>query len=186
MSNHLSHTQPVPIPTAYWVHAGQLLAGGYPTMLHATRGREYIERFLDAGINQFFDLTEAGEIPAPRAYPAICAAAAAERGARVQHQRFSIQDMDIPTATEMTTILDALDTVLAKGQRVYIHCYAGAGRTGTVIGCHLVRHGLSGPEALLRIEELRAAIPAIYWYPSPIRQAQIDMVLRWTEHRRHA
>lgn len=33
---------------------------------------------------------------------------------------------------------------LAAGQTVYVHCYGGIGRTGTVVGCWLVRHGLSG------------------------------------------
>ncbi|GAB4194315.1 MAG: hypothetical protein OHK0022_10140 [Roseiflexaceae bacterium] len=176
----------MPIPSAYWVRPGLLMAGGYPTMLKANLARTLIDRFLDAGITQFFDLTEEGEIPPTRAYPEVCALAAAERGLRGQHRRFAIQDMDVPTPGEMTAILDALDAALAEGQRVYVHCFAGAGRTGTVIGCHLVRHGLSGPEALLRIEELREAIPAAYWYPSPIRQPQVAMVLGWREQTRNA
>ena len=59
----------------------------------------------------------------------------------------------------MARILDSIDASLAAGEVVYVHCLAGIGRTGTVIGCYLVRHGLSGEEALARVEALRGAGP---------------------------
>ena len=34
------------------------------------------------------------------------------------------------------------------GRRVYVHCRAGIGRTGTVIGCYLAEQGLDGPAAV--------------------------------------
>jgi protein-tyrosine phosphatase len=35
----------------------------------------------------------------------------------------------------MTTILDAIDESMTAGKPVYVHCWGGMGRTGTVIGC---------------------------------------------------
>jgi protein-tyrosine phosphatase len=59
----------------------------------------------------------------------------------------------------MTTILDRIDELLAAGEVVYVHCLAGIGRTGPVVGCYLVRRGMSGPDALDTVERLRGAPP---------------------------
>ena len=71
-----------------------------------------------------------------------------------------IPDMGTPTAGHVIQILDDIDTVRADGGTVYVHCWGGIGRTGTVIGCRLVRHGLDGGDAIARIAELRREIPA--------------------------
>ena len=175
-----SQTHALPIPSAYWVRPGQLLAGGYPTMLSRTGADAYIRRFLLAGVDFFVDLTEPDEIPPLYQYEALCREEAGPQSDRVLYRRFAIPDMDVPQRALMQTILDALDAALAAGRRPYVHCYAGAGRTGTVIGCHLVRRGLSGQAALDLLDELRAGIPAPHWYPSPYRTVQRAMVLNWS------
>ena len=38
-------------------------------------------------------------------------------------------------------LLDAIDDHLRGGGNVYAHCWGGKGRTGTVVGCWLIRHG---------------------------------------------
>ena len=73
----------------------------------------------------------------------------------------------------MTTILDALDSALAAGHTVYLHCHGGRGRTGTVVGCWLVRHGLTGEQALDRIADLRGDDE------SPETDEQRAFVLNW-------
>ena len=78
----------------------------------------------------------------------------------------------------MIRILDALDGALAEGQVVYLHCYAGIGRTGTVVGCYLVRHGLHGSEALREIQRLRQGVPD-GWVTSPETRVQREMVWNW-------
>ena len=40
----------------------------------------------------------------------------------------------------MLAVLDAIDIALCEGHGVYIHCWGGVGRTGTVVGCWLKRH----------------------------------------------
>jgi protein-tyrosine phosphatase len=90
--------------------------------------------------------------------------------------RAPIQDFGIPTTAQMREALDLLDAAIARGHRVYLHCYAGIGRTGTVVGCYLVRHGLGGRAALDEIAALRGGLgPEAR--PSPITPEQRRMVL---------
>ena len=72
---------------------------------------------------------------------------------------FAIPDLTCPSRETMTRILDRIDELLEGGEVVYVHCRAGIGRTGTVVGCYLVRHGMSGPEALAAVERRRGAPP---------------------------
>ena len=51
----------------------------------------------------------------------------------------------------MTAILDAIDDSLTAGKPTYVHCWGGVGRTGTVIGCWLLRHGLAEPSNVLEV-----------------------------------
>jgi protein-tyrosine phosphatase len=59
----------------------------------------------------------------------------------------------------MNEILDAVDDALASGRTVYVHCFGGVGRTGTVVACHLVRHGARPHDALALIAEWRRGRP---------------------------
>jgi protein tyrosine phosphatase len=64
-----------------------------------------------------------------------------------------------------------------------VHCWGGVGRTGTVVGCWLVRHGLAGGDALARVEALRATTPKAN-RPSPETDTQRDLVRGWASHDR--
>ena len=70
-----------------------------------------------------------------------------------------IPDLGCPSRETMAGILDRIDALLAAGEVVYVHCLAGIGRTGTVVGCYLVRHGMDGAEALETVTRLRGAGP---------------------------
>ena len=77
----------------------------------------------------------------------------------------------------MTRILDLIDELLEAGERVYVHCLAGIGRTGTVVGCYLVRHGIPAADAVAHLAELRAARGRRD--RSPEMPAQRAFVERW-------
>ncbi len=103
---------------------------------------------LAAGVTLSLDLTEPGELHQYSVFSEQCS---------VRHSRFPIPDFGTPTREQMAAILDALDAALEAGHTVYLHCHGGKGRTGTVLGCWLVRRGLSAEQALEKIAALRAA-----------------------------
>ena len=78
----------------------------------------------------------------------------------------------------MASILETIDGLLASGREVYVHCYGGIGRTGTVVGCFLARHGMAGAEALEQIARWRERTPD-GWIRSPETDEQRRMVLNW-------
>jgi hypothetical protein len=160
----------VPIPDSYWVIPGRLLAGEYPGHKDDAQPRLKLRRFQEAGITLFFDLTEAGEhglSPYAPLLPQVFDAA----GSRVKHQRYPIPDLGTPDVAQMAAIQEGLRDYLACGESVYVHCYGGIGRTGTVIGCYLVNGGMNGDEALAQIAQWRQGTPE-GWKRSPETEAQ--------------
>ncbi len=170
-----------PYPNTYWLPEHRLLAGEYPGSWHETEARQKIRQLLKAGVTYFLDLTEVKErLIRLTPYEGVLRQEAEARGSQVVYQRLSIRDIDVPTREGMLQILDAIDQALAAGHTVYIHCWGGIGRTGTVVGCFLVRHGLSGQAALQEIARLRAGSPKAR-RTSPETYSQQEMVLNWSE-----
>ena len=91
-------------------------------------------------------------------------------------------DVGLPTRAGMYAILDAIDAALAQERRVYLHCFGGVGRTGTVVGCYLVRHGHSGAQALQELVGWWREVPKSTRSPySPETRQQEQFVLNWVE-----
>lgn len=151
-------TRPAPIASSYWLLEGMILAGEYPGSANDEVAREKLGKFLDAGIRTFIDLTETTE-PLAR-YDALLRTSAAERGIEVKYFRYGVRDLGVPTERDqMKRILATIREEIDAGRPVYVHCWGGVGRTGTVIGCWLVEGGLAGPAAIEKIAELRAGMP---------------------------
>ena len=132
------------------------------------------------GLTTSFDLTETGEL---LLYDEIAEQTASSLGLEVEWERHPIPDLSVPRSPEqMKAILDTIDDALSNGKTVYVHCWGGVGRTGTVVGCWLVRHGHSGEEALREIEERWRHMEKAYRIPrSPETREQRDYVRNWKE-----
>ena len=170
-----THTPARPIPECYWVVPGALLAGEYPGARDAGVARRKVARLLAAGITCFVDLTEAGE--GLRPYWQL-AQAAGPPEAQIDHQRWPIRDFGVPSVAHMAGILGAIEQALARNHVVYLHCWGGIGRTGTVVACYLVRRGLSADAALNRLAELRRGTPDSH-RRSPETDEQHAFVRAW-------
>ena len=84
----------------------------------------------------------------------------------------------------MDRILDAIDHALAGGKSVYVHCWGGVGRTGTVVGCYLVRHGATGSSALDTLARLWSGVEKCHRMPHcPETAAQRRFVADWKASR---
>jgi hypothetical protein len=175
----MSESTSLPIENSYWVIPGKLLAGEYPGAHSAREARQRLARFAEIGVDSFIDLTYPGEFGI-KPYEALLTQADENGGAQPEYRRFPVGDMRLPTPEAMIHILDAIDQAMQAGRTVYLHCYGGLGRTGTVVGCFLVRHGMGGDEALKEIRRLRRDNPHKY-LDSPQTPEQAEMILRWKD-----
>jgi hypothetical protein len=169
-----------PWPNTYWVEPGILLAGEYPGDQDEWYAEEKLGRLLDVGVRTFIDLTAADELIG---YDTLLHELAARRGVEVRYERRSICDMSVPAEPAvMVRILDLIDEARSAGRTTFVHCWGGIGRTGTVVGCHLVRRGLSGEDALVRVAELFAAMAKAPLHNSPQTFEQCEWVRSWSSH----
>jgi Swiss Army Knife protein, DSP-PTPase phosphatase domain len=168
-----------PILDSYWVKPGQLLVGEYPGHYEVHQARQRLSAFLEAGFTNFIDLTNLNElIP----YESILMELARPSNLNAEYTRISIQDGGVPSYETMNRILNTIDDALGKGRKVYVHCWGGVGRTGTVVGCYLVRHGMTGEQALRQIANWWMEVPKhIYHQTTPETEEQAEFIRNWSD-----
>ena len=174
--NNLIPRQPA-LSGAYWALPERLLAGAYPCAADLPTAEQRVADLLACGVDFVVDLTEPGEYNL-RPYWPILQRQAEAAGRLIERWNAPIPDMGTPTVAQMREILGRIDAAIDGGHTVYVHCFGGIGRTGTVIGCHLVERGMEGHAALAEIERLRRSLPNAYLI-SPETEAQRRMVRMW-------
>ena len=180
--NSRSGKAPPPLSNTYWIEPGRLLAGEYPGSHSRADTMERLRRLMDAGVTYFIDLTEPGELSP---YDLLLPTAKTASGRYVMYARKPIRDHSVPAAPAvMVEILEYIERALAAGHVVYVHCRAGIGRTGTVVGCYLAQRcaarGQTTDAALDLLNELwQENERSRTWPQTPETDEQFEFVRDW-------
>jgi hypothetical protein len=169
-----------PIPESYWVLPGRLLAGEYPGGPNEEYTRQRIDALIEAGFDLFIDLTKSEEnLP----YSRILQEEAKIYEIEAIYRRFPIGDFGLPTPQQMNSVLNTIDESLQARSKIYLHCWGGIGRTGTTVGCYLVRQGKTGEEALAQLSVWWRGVPkSRYHLHSPETLQQMEFIRSWAKH----
>ena len=175
----------VPFDQAYWVVPEKLMAGCYPGAENPAEANRKLAGLIDSGIRHIVNLMGSDEINRSGirfvSYENRLQNIAEARGCDVAVERMTIKDMDVPDRLTMARILDRIDANIEANRPVYVHCLGGIGRTGTVVGCYLARHGYAVDRQVIPyIQNLRKNTAAGHLM-SPETNQQIELVCSWVE-----
>lgn len=146
-----------------------LYAGEYPGDRNEDRAKLKLRQFKRFGITHFIDLTEEGELSPYE--PLLC---------EMQYMRFPIADQRVPESIESVQNLIKTIHEIHKDSiwnKVYIHCWGGVGRTGTIVGCYLAsEHGTDYDATIKEFERLWADCPKSANRVSPENMEQRNFI----------
>lgn len=166
-----------PISNCYKVME-RVYAGEYPRELDEQKSTIKIMRFVLFGITHFIDLTEEGEL---RPYDQMLVSL-------MQHIRFPIHDVSIPATTEsVKELIGQIHGILNESDRnkVYIHCWGGVGRTGTIVGCLLShQHNYDYKETMDALKKAFSDCPKSAYRETPETKEQRDFIARYAAEMR--
>ena len=161
-----------PIRNSYMV-MDRVYAGEYPRDLDEQKSTEKIKQFSQFGITHFIDLTEEGEL---RPYEQMLSS-------HMQHIRFPIQDVSSPASIEsVKDLIGQIHGILNESDenKVYIHCWGGVGRTGTIVGCLLShQHDFDYEKTMNALKKAFSDCPKSAYRHTPETKEQRDFIARY-------
>lgn len=187
----------VPIKNSYLVHRDlNIYAGEYPgdktEMMCKAKLSDVVRK-----CSFFFDLTESGEL-IPYEYYLTNEGKGQIHHARhkkLLHVRFPIQDSGVPESTySVTRLLDSIihigKSTEGSGDGIYIHCWGGVGRTGTIVAClyayMLKAKGFSAEsiyeQAMRSLNDSFSRCPKSKYRISPETREQKNFVWRFVQN----
>lgn len=165
---------------SYCVIPNQLYAGAIPASEDITITEDKIKHLKELGIALIINLMESDERNYDGKLFSDYTGIAAQQGIVVS--RIPIPDLSVPSSSQMREILDLINQSILDDQKVYIHCWGGIGRTGTVVGCYLIENKFATKENVFnQIQELKSQSDLADRF-SPETDAQMDFVLGWANH----
>ena len=170
------------IPQHYPIEPGTLFGGEYPGDRKSDIALARLFSLVEIGVRTFIDLTAKADGLAP--YEKLLPELELEAGTSLRRISLPIPDMGVPESDEaMRKVMDAIRTSTAKNPAVYIHCWGGIGRTGTVAGCWLRECDHDPESALEHVQHLysshMAKAKSGRHLESPQTQTQKNYIRRW-------
>lgn len=165
---------------AYWVTEGSFMAGPYPGKPEEARAIQTLAQLTDVGVTHFIDLTFPQGESSDDLEPYSHLLDNLPNGRRPDYSRYSIVDLSVPSSELMTEILNEIEDKTSEGEVVYVHCWGGVGRTGTVVACHLIDSGMTSDQALGFLRSVRRDLIRGH-RPSPEMPEQEGFVRAWVD-----
>lgn len=174
----------IPFERSYVILPNKLIAGEIPSAKTESSKLEKIQGLLDCNIDVVINLMEDVEVDYNdeiiEDYSAILIEEAAKRNKKIEIYRYPIKDLSVPTENQMIAILNKIDEQIDLGKKVYIHCWGGVGRTGTVVGSYLIRHGYAEPDKVIYTIDYLKRTTSISQRESPETTEQCQFILNWS------
>ncbi len=167
----------------YPVIPGMLYAGEIPSSVMDEMLHLKLNELARLGVTKIINLTEEGEknfkgIPL-RDYDQYLRDLKNQNGKSMEMIRLSIPDLDIPSVEHMRDIQSTIRNFVNNGETVYVHCWGGIGRTGTVIGCFLIENGILTTKNVLPYIEFLKRNTEIHDRKSPETDDQCNFIYSW-------
>ncbi len=70
-----------------------------------------------------------------------------------EHRKICIPDFFPPTFDQIDEFVSFVDAKKAEGKKVLVHCYAGRGRTGTMLAAYLIHEGMLADAAIREVRD---------------------------------
>ena len=191
-----------PTPESNWVIPGVLLVGAFPAEIDNAITFFQISEILKFGINKFVclqneyrtdvpeEMWKSGEALRPYfndvvnivenkdKFETFANSNVCEKTA-LSFVHFPIQDCGIADDGPVLQLSHELVQSIYEGNKLYIHCWGGHGRTGTVVCIMLcIIYGISAEEAMERCQKMHDMREHFVDVGSPQTQVQRDQVTR--------
>lgn len=178
----------VPIKNSYYVNRDlKIYAGEYPGDKDDERCKMKLNSFAWSKFKCFYDLTCEGEL-APYAH---------HLQDDQHHVRFPISDCSVPEDT--ASVAQLCQNIISQAEQqeedafcncIYIHCWGGVGRTGTIVAClyaYLMRNQGFGAEelytkAMQQLQDGFSRCPKSKHRVSPENNLQRNFVKKFIEN----
>jgi protein-tyrosine phosphatase len=169
----------IPFERSYWVIPNRLLAGEIPSARDEDESKTKLSSLMNANVNVIINLMKEDE----RNYrdELFFDYSNYLNPENIVMHRMSITDLSIPNKSHMLRILDIIDEALNNNKVVYVHCWGGVGRTGTVVGCYLMRHGMANNANVIETIEYLKRTTSIAERESPETEEQQQFLRNWKE-----
>ena len=132
------------------------IAGRHPCAWSPDEAPEAVEKLLRDGVTLFLDLTQDGEL---EPYAELVTPPA-------RYAQAPIRDLSVPSGTALVETLDLIDEEIERGGIVYVHCWAGCGRTGVIVGTWRTRADWEAWHTDRKFAETRRRIEGLESTPS--------------------